>query len=161
MCGSSVMLELNISGPPHLAGLAWSSRKLSRALNLTTATLLALFLLCSPARSAQHVRGEMRIEVADPQGAALAVVAELVSKANQVRQTFQIGVDDRYVVQELPFGAYRLSLRAERFAPWSGLVEVLGGSGPHFGDIGPLIGPGRFIRSRGRRSRRPEVYWHG
>lgn len=57
-------------------------------------------------------------------GAAVPTDAELVSDANQFRRTFQVGWDGRYVVQDLAFGVYRLSVRTEGFAPWSGLVEV-------------------------------------
>jgi len=86
--------------------------------------LLAVFLLGARVTNAQRARGELRIEARDPQGAPLAPVAELVSEANQFRQTFRAGADGRYVVQDLPFGVYRLSLNAEGFAPWSDLVEV-------------------------------------
>ncbi len=86
--------------------------------------VLAFFLLGARVTNAQRARGELRIEARDPQGAPLAPVAELVSEANQFRQTFQAGADGRYVVQDLPFGVYRLSLNAEGFAPWSSLVEV-------------------------------------
>ncbi len=86
--------------------------------------LLAVFLLGARVTNAQRARGELRIEARDPQGAPLALAAELVSEANQFRQTFRAGADGRYVVQDLPFGVYRLSLNAEGFAPWSDLVEV-------------------------------------
>ncbi len=86
--------------------------------------LLAFFLFGARVTNAQRARGELRIEARDPQGAPLAPVAELVSEANQFRQTFRAGADGRYVVQDLPFGVYRLSLNAEGFAPWSDLVEV-------------------------------------
>ena len=86
--------------------------------------LLALFLLGTRITYAQRVRGELRIEVRDPQGAALASKAELVSDANQFHRTFQIGADGRYVMQDLAFGVYRLGLNAEGFAPWSDLVEM-------------------------------------
>jgi hypothetical protein len=58
---------------------------------------------------AQRSRGELHIEVRDPQGAALAAAAELISEANQFRQTFPVGMDGRYVLQDLPFGPYRLT----------------------------------------------------
>ena len=85
---------------------------------------LALVLLAGGTANAQRGLGELRIEVRDPQGAAAPTEAELVSEANQFRQTFQVGVDGRYVVQDLAFGVYRLSVRTEGFAPWSDLVEV-------------------------------------
>ena len=86
--------------------------------------IAALLLLCAPEASAQRVRGELHIEVHDPQGAAVAPSGELVSEANQFRRTFVTGPDGHYVAQDLPFGVYRLNLRAEGFAPWSNLVEI-------------------------------------
>ena len=85
---------------------------------------LALVLLAGGTANAQRGLGELRIEVRDPQGAAAPTEAELVSEANQFRQTFQVGVDGCYVVQDLAFGVYHLSVRTEGFAPWSDLVEV-------------------------------------
>jgi len=85
---------------------------------------LALVLVTGKIMDAQRVRGELRIEVRDPQGAGVPSQAELVSDANQFRRVFQVGADGRYVMQDLPFGVYRLSFRTEGFAPWSGLVEV-------------------------------------
>ena len=90
----------------------------------TGCALAALVLLVGRATYSQHSRGELRIEVRDPQGAAAPSHAELVSDANQFRRSFQLGADGRYVVQDLAFGVYRLSVDAEGFAPWSGLVEV-------------------------------------
>ena len=50
---------------------------------------LALVLLTGRITNAQRARGELRIEVHDPQGAAVPTEAELVSDANQFRRTFQ------------------------------------------------------------------------
>jgi hypothetical protein len=86
--------------------------------------LLAPVVLAGRLANAQHARGELRIEVRDPQGAAVPTKAELVSDAKQFRRTFQVGADGPYVIQDLPFGVYRLSVNTEGFAPWSGLVEV-------------------------------------
>ena len=86
--------------------------------------IAALLLLCALDASAQRVRGELHIEVHDPQGAAVAPSGELVSEGNQFRRTFVAGPDGHYVAQDLPFGVYRLSLHAEGFAPWSNLVEI-------------------------------------
>jgi outer membrane cobalamin receptor len=86
--------------------------------------IVALFFLCAWNAQAQRVRGELRIEVRDPQGAALAPTGELSSDANQFRRPFVAGADGRYVAQDLPFGVYRLSLHAEGFASWSELVEI-------------------------------------
>src|SRR5215472_3618265 len=85
---------------------------------------LALVLVTGKIMDAQRGRGELRIEVHDPQGAGVPSQAELVSDANQFRRVFQVGADGRYIMQDLPFGVYRLSVRTEGFASWSGLVEV-------------------------------------
>lgn len=83
-----------------------------------------LFSLHAPILRAQRVRGELRIDVHDSQGAPLAPTAELVSDGNQLRRTFQVAADGAYVAQDLPFGVYRLAMQKEGFAPWSGLVEI-------------------------------------
>ena len=88
------------------------------------AIFLVALLATAMSAHAQRVRGELRIEVRDPQGAALAPSAELVSEVNQLRRTFQVGVDGRYTAQDLPFGVYRLTMSAHGFAPWTNLVEI-------------------------------------
>jgi hypothetical protein len=86
--------------------------------------IVALFFLSAWNAQAQRVRGELRIEVRDPHGAALAPSGELSSDAHQFKRAFVAGADGRYVAQDLPFGVYKLSLQAEGFAPWSELVEI-------------------------------------
>jgi TonB dependent receptor len=95
------------------------SPKIMRAIGI-----MALFFLCGMSARAQRVRGELRLEVHDPHGTAVAPNGELVSEANGFRRSFTTGTDGRYVAQDLPFGIYRLSLQAEGFAPWSDLVEI-------------------------------------
>ena len=73
---------------------------------------------------AQRERGELRIEVHDPQGAAVAGNGELVSEQNEVRWEFKVGADGRSGLQGLPLGRYHLSLRAHGFADWSGMLEI-------------------------------------
>lgn len=81
-------------------------------------------LLGASGAHAQRVRGELRLEVRDAQGAGVSPSAELTSEANQFRRTFAVGADGRYMAQDLPFGVYRLTLHSEGFAPWSDLVEI-------------------------------------
>jgi TonB-dependent receptor-like protein len=87
---------------------------------------VAIAAVCLAATSvhAQRVRGELRIEVHDSDGAAVAADAELLSEANQLHRTFKIPQDGRYTAQDLPFGVYRLNINAEGFAPWSKLVDI-------------------------------------
>src|SRR5260370_10571074 len=86
--------------------------------------IAALLFLSTVSARAQRVRGELRLEVRDPQGTAVSTAGELVSEANGFRRTFVAGPEGRYVAQDLPFGVYRLSLHAAGFAPWSDLVEI-------------------------------------
>ncbi len=86
--------------------------------------IVALLFLSAGSARGQRVRGELRIESHDAEGAAVSPAGELVSEANGVRRTFVAGPDGHYVAQDLPFGVYRLSLHAEGFAPWSDLVEI-------------------------------------
>jgi len=86
--------------------------------------ILLIILTTTPSLHAQRLRGELHLEVRDPQGAALASVAELVCDFNQLHRSFQLAADGRYVAQDLPFGVYRLNLKATGFAPWAGLVEI-------------------------------------
>jgi hypothetical protein len=95
------------------------SQKIMRATGI-----MALFFLCALSTRGQRVRGELRLEVHDQHGAAVAPSGDLVSEANGFRRSFATGPDGRYVAQDLPFGVYRLSLQAEGFAPWSDLVEI-------------------------------------
>lgn len=73
---------------------------------------------------AQHPRGQLRLEVHDAQGATLPAEGDLLSQSNQLHRTFQVPADGRYSAQDLPFGVYRLSIRAEGFATWTNLVEI-------------------------------------
>jgi len=85
--------------------------------------LLALSVGCPPVVG-QRVRGELRIEVKDPQGQDAAASAQLVSESNQLNRQFAIGPEGKYVATELPFGVYRLTVTAEGFAEWTALFEV-------------------------------------
>src|SRR5882762_9980560 len=86
--------------------------------------IAVLLLLPALDAKAQRSRGELRLEVQDPRGAAVAPSGELVSEGNQFHRAFRVLADGHYTAQDLPFGVYRLSLQAEGFAPWSNLVEI-------------------------------------
>lgn len=73
---------------------------------------------------AQRERGELRVDVRDSQGAAVPCTGKLVSELNQVEREFKVGSDGRSFLQGLPFGRYHLSIYAQGFADWSGLLEI-------------------------------------
>jgi len=92
---------------------------------LRAAILLFSLVVAFPsAATAQRERGEVRVEVRDPQGATVAGEGELVSELNEVRREFKVGADGKSVVQGLPFGRYHVSFRAQGFAEWSGMLEI-------------------------------------
>ncbi|HSZ19755.1 MAG TPA: TonB-dependent receptor [Candidatus Acidoferrum sp.] len=74
--------------------------------------------------AAQRDRGELQIEVRDPQGATLSASGELISQGNQFHLTFMIGDDGRYAAQDLAFGVYRVSVARSGFVPAVQLVEI-------------------------------------
>ncbi len=84
----------------------------------------ALMVVLAASAIAQRGRGELQIEVRDPQGQSAASIGELVSESNQVRKDFAIAADGKYLAPELAFGVYRLTVTAQGFAPWTGLIEV-------------------------------------
>jgi carboxypeptidase family protein len=96
----------------------------TRVAKIILAVALFAFLFSVTAAQAQRARGEVRITVRDPQGAAVSSAGELVSDSNQFRRTFQVSDDGRYIAQDLPFGVYRLTLTAPGFASSSSLLEV-------------------------------------
>src|SRR5580692_4900070 len=74
--------------------------------------------------AAQRDRGELQIEVHDPQGATLSASGELVSEGNQFHLNFVVGDDGRYAAQDLAFGVYRVSVSHSGFVPTVQLVEI-------------------------------------
>ena len=74
--------------------------------------------------AAQRERGELQIDVRDPQGAALGATGELVSEVNQFHLAFTVGDDGRYAARDLAFGVYRVSVARSGFVPAAQLVEI-------------------------------------
>ncbi len=82
-----------------------------------------VWLFALPA-AAQQDRGELQLEVHDPQGAVLSASGELVSQGNQFHLNFTVGDDGRYVAQDLAFGVYRVTVSHSGFVPAVQLVEI-------------------------------------
>ena len=90
------------------------------------ALLLCGILLPMQPALAQRERGELQIEVKDPQGRPAAATGQLVSESNQLKKEFAIPAEGKYAATELSFGVYHLSVNADGFAEWTGLVEIRG-----------------------------------
>jgi hypothetical protein len=84
---------------------------------------LASFASERPAH-AQRLRGELHLEVHDLKGASIAARGELLSEGNRFKREFQLSADGHLVLQDLPFGVYRLTLTADGFTDWSDVVEI-------------------------------------
>src|ERR1700692_3095730 len=87
-------------------------------------SFLGSVLLITMPAAAQRDRGELQIEVRDPQGAVLGASGELISEGNQFHLDFTIGNDGRYAAQDLAFGIYRVSVSHSGFVPTVQLVEI-------------------------------------
>jgi hypothetical protein len=109
----------------------YANSKICGTIRCAATFALPLFLLAAPSAHAQRERGELQIEVRDPQGQSVAAAAELLSESNQFKKEFAIGSDGKFSAPELPFGVYRLNVSAEGFAAWSGLVEIRNGLPVH------------------------------
>jgi hypothetical protein len=86
--------------------------------------LLCCAYICALPAFAQQDRGELQIEVHDPQGAVLSAAGELVSQGNQFHLNFTVGDDGHYAAQGLAFGVYRISVSRSGFVPSVQLVEI-------------------------------------
>jgi len=85
---------------------------------------IAVFMLCAAALFAQSDTGELRLKVTDQAGLPVPSKVELVSEANQVRQTWDTEPDGTLILKRLAFGVYRIRVSHVGFAPASQLVDV-------------------------------------
>jgi outer membrane receptor protein involved in Fe transport len=65
---------------------------------------------------AQQPTGEIRLEVKDPSGAAMAASGTLRNPAGGAARTFQTDAQGRYSLPGLPYGSYRLEISKTGFA---------------------------------------------
>lgn len=86
--------------------------------------LSVIILLAVLPATAQRIRGELRIQVRDAQGAGMAASAELVSQSNEFHRAFPVGEDGRCNAQDLPLGKYKLTITAQRFAAVVEIIEI-------------------------------------
>jgi hypothetical protein len=73
---------------------------------------------------AQRERGELRLDVRDPAGAALVAAVDLTSDMNQLHRTGFTDIAGKYSAQDLPFGLYRVSVSHENFQTSTQVVRL-------------------------------------
>src|SRR5215203_2370666 len=83
---------------------------------------LAAIMMFAP--FGQAAMGELRLTVVDASGLPIEGTVEIVSQANQVRETLETDAHGTLTAKRLPFGAYRLTVSHEGFAPFAGAVEI-------------------------------------
>jgi TonB-dependent receptor-like protein/carboxypeptidase family protein len=81
-------------------------------------------LLWMAAQFGQGNTGELRLTVTDPAGLPVQSAVELVSDANQLRQSLETDPEGTLVAKRLPFGRYRVEVSRTGFTTSAGLVDL-------------------------------------
>jgi hypothetical protein len=87
-------------------------------------TLIIAVLLWTLPMLAQSNTGELRLTVQDPSGLGLKSTVELVSEANQYRNTLTTDDQGSMDAKRLPYGIYQVQIQAPGFAPVSESMEI-------------------------------------
>ncbi len=85
---------------------------------------IAFFLLIAGSAFGQSNNGELRLRVTDPSGLGVKTTVQIVSEANQYRNSFATNDHGSLTVQRLPYGIYQLEIKQPGFAPVSESVEI-------------------------------------
>lgn len=88
-----------------------------------------LVLFCTLPIRAQSNMGELRLKVTDPSGLGVKTNVQIVSQANQYRNTLMTDDQGRLEVQRLPYGIYQVNVGEAGFANASEAVDPLANSG--------------------------------
>src|ERR1017187_2957451 len=99
-------------------------RVLARVSVPPTIRLLACFAIVALYGSAQHQRGELRLEGHDGAGGALSAAIDVTSEINQLHRNASTDASGHYVAQDLPFGLYRISVSHPGFKTSTQLVRI-------------------------------------
>src|SRR5208282_4822300 len=85
---------------------------------------VALVLFCASSLFGQSNVGELRLKVTDPSSLAVKTTVQIVSEANQYRNTLDTDNQGNLDVQRLPYGVYQIQIAKSGFAPVSQTVEI-------------------------------------
>src|SRR5215475_10989759 len=72
----------------------------------------------------QSNTGELRLKVTDPGGLVVRVAVQLVSEANDYRNSLTTDDAGTLIAKRLPFGLYRIEIKQPGFADVSAPLEV-------------------------------------
>src|ERR1039457_3625614 len=86
--------------------------------------LSAILMLFPSPLFCQSNRGELRLKVTDPAGLGVRTTVQIISKANQYRNTLSTSDQGSLVVQRLPYGIYELEIRQQGFGAASESVDI-------------------------------------
>ena len=89
-----------------------------------TKRLLFLALFFAARAFGQSNTGELRVALKDPAGLSVQGSAEVVSEANEYRQSFASDEGGLIVAKRLPFGVYSVHVERAGFAPFTATVEI-------------------------------------
>ena len=82
--------------------------------------IAVLLLLSVVSAMGQSNTGELRLRIIDPSGLGVRASAEIVSQANQFRETYASDEAGNIRAKRLPFGIYKIEILGNGFAPFSG-----------------------------------------
>ena len=87
---------------------------------------VATFLLAAYPLCAQTPKGEIRVQVQDPSGAAMQASGKLESLTAGLRQNFQTDAQGTYTLDNLPYGQYRLEISGTGFVTQVVVINEIG-----------------------------------
>jgi hypothetical protein len=87
--------------------------------------LVFLFFFFALPLFCQSNSGELRLKVVDPSGLGVKASVQVVSEANQYRNTLTTSGQGELDVPRLPFGIYQIAISQPGFAPMSESVQIV------------------------------------
>ncbi len=85
---------------------------------------IVVVISCGLPLLGQSNSGELRLRVMDPAGLGVKTTVQIVSQANQYRNTLTTNDQGRLDVQRLPYGAYQLEVKQPGFADRLESVDI-------------------------------------
>ncbi|MGB9240743.1 MAG: carboxypeptidase regulatory-like domain-containing protein [Terriglobales bacterium] len=84
----------------------------------------AILFFCAAPLFCQSNSGELRLKVTDPEGLAVKTTVQIVSQANQYRNTLTTNEQGRLDVRRLPYGIYELEISQPGFALTTASIDI-------------------------------------